>query len=54
MVEPEIILKCGFSVINYEHDFKNDKWIKLVESGHVHVMEVKHPNGYSTITGFVL
>lgn len=55
MVEPDIILKCGFSVINYERDFKNDKGIKLVESGHVHtVIEVKQPNGYSTITGFVI
>lgn len=55
MNQPDIILNCGFKGIKYDCDFKNDKGIKLFESGHVNsVTEVQQPNGYSTITGFVI
>lgn len=55
MNQPDIILNCGFKGINYDCDFKNDKGIKLFESGHVNsVTEIQQPNGYSTITGFVI
>ncbi|KAL4084013.1 hypothetical protein QTP88_029329 [Uroleucon formosanum] len=55
MNQPDIILKCGFKGIKYDCDFKNDKGIKLFESGHVNsVTEIQQANGYSTITGFVI
>lgn len=55
MIQPDIILKCGFSAVSNEYIFKNNKGVELVESGHVHtVKEIKQPNGYSTITGFVI
>lgn len=47
MDQSDIVLKCGFSVINYEKVFKNNKSVKLVNSGHVHtVKEIKQPNGF--------
>lgn len=55
MIQPNVILNCGFRTINYKYDFKNNKGFKLFESGHVHtVLEVIQPNGYSIISGYVI
>jgi len=55
MIQPDIILKCGFQSINYGYKFKNNKWLKLVESKHVHsVTENQQPNGYSFISSYVI
>jgi hypothetical protein len=47
MIQPDIIVKCGFQSINYGYKFKNNKGLKLDESKHVHsVTENQQPNGY--------
>jgi len=55
MNQPDIVLKCGFSFINFENVFTNNKGEKLVNSGHVHtIQEIQQPNGYYFISGFVI
>jgi len=55
MIQPDIIFNCGFRTITYNCEFKNNKGVKLFESGHVHtVSEVQQPNGYGTINGYVI
>lgn len=55
MLQPDIILKCGFQSVVNDFNFKNNKGIKLFESEHVHsVTEIIQPNGYSFITSYVI